>query len=185
MVRSQNKASPMRSSRVFTGEATEAAFLLGGIGTGNVSLGSRGEFRDWELFNHPDKGLHFPNSYFAIWAKEEDEPSIAKVLQAQFNPPHSKPHGYSPYAGGGLPRMKASRMTGEYPICQIQFEDADLPVQVKLEAYTPFIPLNAEDSGIPGTILSYRVKNITDRPVEVTVAGSLINPIGGMSFNAF
>ncbi|MDU0203261.1 GH116 family glycosyl-hydrolase [Paenibacillus sp. MAH-36] len=185
MVLSHKKVSHVRSARSFTAEASEAAFLLGGIGTGNVSLGSRGEFRDWELFNHPDKGLHFPNSYFAIWAKEEGEPSIAKVLQSQFKPPHSKPHGYSPYAGGGLPRMEASRMSGEYPICRIVFEDSELPVQVELEAYTPFIPLNADDSGIPGAVMTYWVKNVSDRPVDVTVAGSLINPIGGISFNAF
>jgi non-lysosomal glucosylceramidase len=185
MVLSRSERSRTRPSRTYTGEAAEAAFLLGGIGTGNVSIGSRGEFRDWELFNHPDKGLHFPNSYFAIWAKEEDKPSIAKVLQAQFNPPHSRPHGYSPYAGGGLPRMQASRMSGEYPICRIEFEDSELPVQVELEAYTPFIPLNADDSAIPGAIMTYRVKNISDRPVDVTVAGSLINPVGGIGFNAF
>lgn len=185
MVLSQSKTSHSRSSRTFTGEATEAAFLLGGIGTGNVSLGSRGEFRDWELFNHPDKGLHFPNSYFAIWVKEEGEPSRAKVLQSQFNPPHSRPHGYSPYAGGGLPRMQASRMSAEYPVCRIEFEDDELPVQVELEAYTPFIPLNADDSGIPGAILTYRVTNVSNRPVDVTIAGSLINPVGGIRFNAF
>ncbi|TVY07376.1 GH116 family glycosyl-hydrolase [Paenibacillus cremeus] len=181
----QSKAADSRSPRTYTAEATEAAFLLGGIGTGNVSLGSRGEFRDWELFNHPDKGMQYPNSYFAIWAKKEGEPPMAKVLQSQFKPPHSRSQGYSPYAGGGLPRMEASRMTGEYPICRIAFEDDHLPVQVELEAYTPFIPLNADDSGIPGAILTYRVQNVSDRSVDVTVAGSLINPVGGIGFNAF
>lgn len=34
--------------RSFPREASQAAFLLGGIGTGNVSVGSRGELRDWE-----------------------------------------------------------------------------------------------------------------------------------------
>jgi hypothetical protein len=29
----------------------EIAFPLGGIGTGCVSLGGRGELRDWEIFN--------------------------------------------------------------------------------------------------------------------------------------
>ena len=37
--------------RTFAAEATEAAFPLGGIGTGNVSVGARGELRDWEIFN--------------------------------------------------------------------------------------------------------------------------------------
>ena len=42
--------------RSFPNDATEAAFLLGGIGTGNVSVGARGELSDWEIFNSPGKG---------------------------------------------------------------------------------------------------------------------------------
>src|SRR5690242_12653146 len=33
----------------------EVAFPLGGIGTGTISLGGRGELRDWEIFNRPAK----------------------------------------------------------------------------------------------------------------------------------
>ncbi len=51
--------------RRYDASATAVAFPLGGIGTGNVSLGARGELRDWELFNHPDKGNLLPFSFFA------------------------------------------------------------------------------------------------------------------------
>ncbi|MBT4497280.1 MAG: hypothetical protein HOC74_06135, partial [Gemmatimonadetes bacterium] len=33
------------------------ALPLGGIGTGTVSLGGRGDLRDWELMNRPAKGF--------------------------------------------------------------------------------------------------------------------------------
>ncbi len=171
--------------RTFSGQASEAAFLLGGIGTGNVSLGSRGELRDWEIFNRPGKGCNLPNTFFAIWAKEEGQDAIAKVLESKINPPHSLSHGYHPATGAGLPRMQASSMCGEYPIVRVEFEDSDMPVQVSLEAYTPFIPLNANDSGIPGAVITYRVTNISDRSVDITLAGSLINPIGGVDYDPF
>ena len=54
--------------RVLTPEATAAAFPLGGIGTGNVSVGARGELRDWELANAPNKGNTLPYTFFAIRA---------------------------------------------------------------------------------------------------------------------
>src|SRR5262245_8640469 len=42
------------SQRSYTGAAAkEVAFPLGGIGTGTVSIGGRGELRDWEIFNRP------------------------------------------------------------------------------------------------------------------------------------
>lgn len=52
------------SQRSYKEDAREAAFLLGGIGTGNVSLGARGDLRDWEIFNAPGKGTYFPYTFF-------------------------------------------------------------------------------------------------------------------------
>ena len=44
--------------RTFRGRhLREIAFPLGGIGTGCISLGGRGELRDWEIFNRPNKGF--------------------------------------------------------------------------------------------------------------------------------
>ena len=37
--------------KTYDDQAKEAAFLLGGIGTGNISIGSRGEFKSWQIFN--------------------------------------------------------------------------------------------------------------------------------------
>ena len=47
--------------------------LLGGIGTGNISVGARGELRDWEIFNSPRKGNYLPYTFFAIRAEKEGE----------------------------------------------------------------------------------------------------------------
>ena len=50
--------------RIFEGESLrEVAFPLGGIGTGTVSLGGRGNLRDWEIFNRPDKGVNLPFTF--------------------------------------------------------------------------------------------------------------------------
>jgi non-lysosomal glucosylceramidase len=69
-----------QSQRSFTNDAQEAAFLLGGIGTGNISIGARGELKDWEIFNRPAKGNKVPYSFFSIWAKTDGGKGIAKVL---------------------------------------------------------------------------------------------------------
>lgn len=43
MVYSEDELYGMHPQRVFPGSASAVAFPLGGIGTGNVSLGARGE----------------------------------------------------------------------------------------------------------------------------------------------
>ncbi|MEF2244753.1 GH116 family glycosyl-hydrolase [Paenibacillus sp. IITD108] len=165
--------------------ASEAAFLLGGIGTGNVSIGSRGEFRDWEIFNKPEKGLSLPNTFFSIRALPDGGKPISKILERRIRPPYSNSHGYHPYTGAGLPRMKESTMEVEYPFVRISFEDDELPVSVSMEAYTPFIPLNCKDSSLPGTVLTYTVTNKVNESVEITLAGSIMNPIGDVKFGQF
>ncbi|RAP77791.1 GH116 family glycosyl-hydrolase [Paenibacillus montanisoli] len=185
MVYTKEQLFDSSGQRTYPGEATEALFVLGGIGTGNISIGSRGEFRDWEIFNKPGKGSLMPNTHFAIWAKPEGGKPVTKVLESRLNLPHSKSHGYHPVTGAGLPRLEKSTMRGEYPLVWVDFEDKELPVQVTLEAFTPFIPLNVDDSGIPGAYLTYQVTNTSDKPVDVTIAGSLMNPIGGLGYDSF
>ena len=56
--------------RTFEGAAlTEIAFPLGGIGTGTISLGGRGNLRDWEIFNRPGKGVDLPFTFFALYCR--------------------------------------------------------------------------------------------------------------------
>ena len=42
---------------------------LGGIGTGTVGLGGRGDLRDFELGNRPGKGFRPEVAFFAIRAE--------------------------------------------------------------------------------------------------------------------
>lgn len=164
--------------RSFGDDAREAAFLLGGIGTGNVSVGARGQFRDWEIFNRPGKGNYLPYTFFAIWAREDGGRPVAKILESRMQPPFAKSHGFNSGEIAGLPRLDSAAMRATYPFVQVDFTDAALPVQVSMEAFTPFIPLNAADSGIPGFIIRYKVTNPTAKPVAVTIAGSLANMVG-------
>jgi uncharacterized protein (DUF608 family) len=175
---SKNELYATRAQRTFPAEAAEAAFLLGGIGTGNVSVGARGELRDWEIFNRPGKGNRLPYTFFAIWARAAGGEPIVRVLESRINPPFSQSHGFRSNQIAGLPRLDSSTLRGEYPFVHVDFIDRLLPLQIGFEAFTPFVPLDADDSGIPGAVLRYRVSNATDREWEVSVAGSLCNAAG-------
>ena len=172
--------------RVFPHTAREAAFLLGGIGTGNVSVGARGELRDWELWNRPARGQALPYAFFAIRAASvggsatgaaapAQGPAQCRVLEAELTAPHTPSHGYDPGTAAGLPRFPGSSMSARYPFVEVRFDRGAFPVDVSLEAFTPFIPLDADDSGIPGAVLRYRVRNVSGAPCRVSVVGSLSN----------
>ena len=165
--------------RQFSGrQLAMIAFPLGGIGAGSIGLGGRGQLRDWEIFNHPDKGRSPAYAFPAIRARIGTAEPVTRVLESRLIPPYEAWGGLSPDRVSGLARLESATFTGEYPLAKIAFEDRDLPVLVSLEAFTPIIPLDADASGLPVAILRYVVTNPASQTVEVSIAFSLDNPVG-------
>ncbi len=165
--------------RTFEGAALqEIAFPLGGIGTGTVSLGGRGQLRDWEVFNRPGKGKHLPYTFFSIWAAPEGGEPVARVLESRLQPPYGGGFGAPANLAAGLPRLASARFTGSYPFARIDFEDPALPLRFALEAFNPCIPADPEDSGLPVAVFFWTLTNDGDRPVRATVAFSMMNAVG-------
>jgi non-lysosomal glucosylceramidase len=174
--------------RTFEGEKLrKVAFPLGGIGAGCVSLSGSGELIDWEIFNRPNLGSFLPFTFFSLWAQEEGRPPVARVLQGPPQPPFdgsgygNRPglgQGVACDTGAGLPHMRTCTFRGEYPFAYLSFGDPGVPLAVTLEAYNPFIPLNADESSLPAAIFRFTISNSGMRPVQATLAANLFNAVG-------
>jgi non-lysosomal glucosylceramidase len=81
------------------------ALPLGGIGTGTVSLGGRGNLHDWEIVNRPAKGFTPPNSFFALYAQPAGGAAVTRALEGAL-PPHYEGSSGSTAANHGLPRFR-------------------------------------------------------------------------------
>ena len=172
------------ASAIYTNTMPLAGFPLGGLGTGSVTLHASGALTEFEIFNRPAKGNKLPYSFFAIhtaWGDRTD----ARVLEAERTPDFDQARGYHPQQVMGLPRFASSRMKTTFPFAQIDFREESLPVSVSLEAFVPFIPLNADDSGIPAAVFRYRVKNTGSESVKVLIAASMPNIYGYQGFDCF
>jgi non-lysosomal glucosylceramidase len=157
-------------------DANEVAFPLGGIGTGTISIGARGNLRDFEIWNEPRKGLVLPYTHFTLWSQAGDGPSVTRVLEGRIPPPYAASHGIHPNLGGGLPRFAESRFRGRYPTAELELSDPDVPLEAKLLAFTPFIPLEADESGLPCAVFQWTFINRSAETVRATVVGSMLNP---------
>ena len=170
--------APLHYPRVYTGrQLAMIAFPLGGIGTGSISLGGRGQLRDWEIFNRPDKGRSPEYAFAAIWAQSGSAKKVARVLESRLLPPYASASGLGPANAPGLSRLARATFTGEFPVARIAFQDGRLPVRVALEAFSPFIPLDPDSSGLPVAVLRYRVSNPGPAKATVSIAFSLDNPV--------
>ena len=168
---------PVAFPRIFTGrQLAQLAFPLGGVGAGSISLGGRGQLRDWEIFNRPDNGRSLSYAFPSIFV-DDGRQKTARVLEARLLPPFYGQDGLGARNAPGLTRLAAARFIGEYPLARIEFDDPGLPVHIALEAFSPFIPHEEDESGLPVAILRYRVKNGGPRPVSVSIAWSIENPV--------
>jgi len=168
---------------VYSGDRLrEIAFPLGGIGTGTISLGGRGQLQDFEIANRPAKGQAPFRNFFALGVDDGTGTPKARILERQFFPPYTGSRGIPVHHVPGLPRFGEIRFTGEYPWAHLDFLDGatsdPFPVRVALDAFNPMIPGNAEDSGLPTAIFHWRLENRTDRRVNATLVALLSNLVG-------
>ena len=172
-------ASGIAYPRVFTGRhLTAIAFPLGGVASGSLSLGGRGQLRDWEIFNRSDKGNSPTYAFPAIWVRSGTRKPVARVLESRIQPPYEGATGLGSKNAPGLTRLAGATFTGEFPLAHIDFADPALPVRVSLDAFSPFIPHEPDESGLPVAILRYRVTNPAAVPAEVSIAWSIDSPVG-------
>ncbi len=177
MPTSKTNTSKVRS---FSGASLQQIALpIGGIGTGTVSIGGRGQLTDLEIYNRPWKGNVPRNTFFALWLKQAGKAAQCKVLEREFLPPYTdlEGGGYEQNHAAGAPRMREAVFTGEYPLAHIDLRDPEIPLKVELEAFNPFIPLNPDDSSIPCAIYKWRFTNTGAKAVEASFLTAFTNPI--------
>ncbi|MBN2313018.1 MAG: hypothetical protein JXM79_03750 [Sedimentisphaerales bacterium] len=158
------------------------ALPLGGIGTGTVSLGGRGDLRNWEIMNRAAKGFvplrGSSGPFFALFTKTVDGRTVTKAIEGPIElSDYEESHG-STVPNHGLPRFRACSFAAAYPFGQVMLSDPDVPVDVRIEAFNPLIPGDPEASGIPVAVLRYVLRNKTNKVVTASVCGSMPNFIG-------
>jgi len=152
-------------------------FLLGGIGTGNISLEGRGSLTDWEIFNRPSKGNEMYGNFVALRVEKKRNSFFRIVARKPFSP-FEGAHGFKNTRMEGAPHFKECEFTNFFPFAVIDFIDRESPVKVSLTAWTPFIPLDIDNSSLPIAIFTYRLKNCSREKLNIFLAFSMMNPVG-------
>jgi non-lysosomal glucosylceramidase len=165
-------------SRYDQEHTSRIALPIGGIGTGTVSLGGRGNLQDWEIVNRPAKGFTPDQTFFCIRTAIESAQPIVRALEGILPPELYEGWSGSPAANAGLPRFRQYSFESAYPFGAVLLGDPDVPVDVRIEAFNPLIPGDADLSGIPVAVLRFVLINKTASTIAASVCGSIQNFIG-------
>jgi len=148
-------------------ESQTLGMPVSGIATGQMYLRNDGTLGLWHIFNRhiftgyglecyrtyrPDRAVE---SGFAV-AFDGDGGRTVKPLNQDFG---------------------TVEFAGEYPIGLVRYRADGVPVEVEMEAFSPFIPLNAKDSALPATVFHITLKNTSDTARKVSVLGWLENAV--------
>ena len=174
-----------KNTKTYTNQQQAYRGLLGGIGTGNISLDASGRMCDFEIMNHPNKNLKIPYTFFSMWSQIGEEDSKAVVLEAAPRGISNKALGHPSGEVYGLPRMDSSSVETKYPFYLYEFKKKNMPLKVELEAYTPFIPLDAKNSGMPVFTMTYKITNESSQVAKVAVSGSFYNYVGMSQYDGY
>jgi non-lysosomal glucosylceramidase len=158
------------------------ALPLGGIGTGTVSLGGRGDLRDWEIMNRPAKGF-MPTGggaapFFALRVRPAGGEAVCRVLEGPIPPEDYEGSHGAPLPLAGLPRFARCAFATAYPFGRVMLRDDDVPLEVDLKAFNPLVPPDPDESGVPVAVLTWELRNPGSRPVDASVCGTIPNFIG-------
>ena len=151
---------------------------IGGIGTGTVGLGGRGDLRDFQLGNRPSKGFRPQTALFAIRTQAGTDEPQARVLEGPLGSADFEGGSGAPSANHGLPRFRAARFDTAYPFGRVSLRDPQMP-DVDIEGFNPLIPGDIDASSLPAAIIRFVVTNTTRSWMNVTVVGAIENFIGG------
>lgn len=137
------------------------AMPMGGIGAGMICLEGGGALSHVSLKGDPDVYLE-PNLFGALWVNGEEP--VARVLEGPVQ--ERKIFGMPGTANGahgakafGLPRFEKARFNSHYPFGTVQLEDRQVPLQVELTGWSPFIPGNGDSCSRPVLALEYEFLN--------------------------
>ncbi|GAB6166690.1 hypothetical protein JCM19992_26900 [Thermostilla marina] len=151
---------------------------IGGLCAGQLYLGGDGKLWFWDIFNLNYKIGHLKGVDAYQYPYERSKPNEKGALAIE------QGFAVSVVTDKGKITKTLDRdgirdiaFLGQYPIGEVTYRDPELPVEVRLEAFSPFIPLDLDDSSLPATVLCYTVENTSADKVAVELSGWMENAV--------
>jgi uncharacterized protein (DUF608 family) len=157
------------------GNLLQIAMPMGGIGAGCICLNGYGGLQDFSIRNKPHTtaspdGHATEDAAFALLHVKGVRP-VTKLLEGPF--PVEKIYdqglqgqGYRHGGHEGLPRFENCSFESRYPFGRVALTDACVPLSVDITGWSPFIPLDDVNSGLPCAILEYAFTNNSAEKVD-------------------
>ena len=181
---SKDQSHEVTGLPLYSGDALRNVFYpLGGIGTGNILLGGRGNILELEIFNRTSRDELPPYmTFFSLWYQQEGEEPGAIVLERKHFDNFTNGFGLPRQQLSGLPRFDEAHWSGAPPVVNLSLEDKRVPLNIQLECFNPLIPLDVEGSSLPVGEFNWIISNPGTTSVNFSVAFNISNPFKNLNY---
>lgn len=164
---------------------------IGGLFTGTVYIGGDGKLWLWDIFNEQKEGV-IDKTYENWQGKKQIKPRDGANYIFPVSPEYPFEQGFGIHVRQGNKEWKKSldfkgfediTFKGQYPIAEISYRDGQLPVEIDLQAFSPFVPLDVDSSSYPATLMRFTLTNTSDAKASVELSGWLENAVLNNSVN--
>lgn len=178
----------------------ELAFIgmpVGGLHAGTVYMGGDGRLWLWQIYNESEEGKNEGiDPKTVLW----EDGTTTRKIRSRDGASYVEPaiaenkrrldQGFAlriTFRGRTIVKelnekdWDEVRFEAKYPVATVKYTSRSLPVEVTLRGYSPFVPLDAERSSLPATILRVSVQNKSEEPMQISVLGWMENAAGKVS----
>jgi uncharacterized protein (DUF608 family) len=154
----------------------QIAYPIGGMGAGMICIEGTGAFSHVSVRNSPNV-FNEPLMFAALAVKGIE--NGAKLLEGPL--PEWKYFGRPNTGNGGertsygLPRFENSDFLARFPFADLHLSDTDIPVEVKMTGWSPFIPTDADDSSLPVGAVEYTFTNTGKSKIDAVFSFHSVN----------
>jgi len=179
-LRDRGRPTVYRKSK---GELRFIGMPVGGISAGTMYLGGDGRLWLWDIFNRNQRGI---DARVIQWKGRTLRPNDGSTYVDPASAVRPLQQGFALAIEDGERRIVKPldedhwdevEFEAAYPIGTISYKDRALPLSVTLRAYSPFIPLDEENSGLPVTVLDFEISHRWAHKVRLSLTGWLENRV--------
>ncbi len=169
-------------------DRVRSGISIGGLETGSVELRKDGQFYNWSIMNNwplgtgnPISAKTYPRSYadqsymfFLVRYQVEGEKPGMKLLQLNNSLSEGGLQGIDYY----YPWMSAVERidySASFPFTTMTFTDPEMPFDIHMEVFSPFIPHDIKNSALPASYFNFRVESTGEKPVKIFLIATLRN----------
>jgi len=156
-------------THIYKGEYLDAVDIpVGALGGGNIRFDGKARPLYWQIFNNSGHAS-IPHTFLAVRVKKTDDNPIVRALQT--------------VPAYNFQAMRELTLKAEYPFLWYDFNDPTIPINISMEVFNPFVPLDAYNSAIPCVIFNLTADNPTKEYFDVSYLFSIQNAVGYIEKN--